>query len=183
MKMLVVDNHDSFVYNLYYYLREMNIEVDVVENDKLVDASGYDKIIISPGPGSPLNARDRGRTLDVVDKFDGPVLGICFGHQLLAYHLGSQISVARRPYHGEIDRIKHNGSSLYLGIPDSFDAIRYHSLVISPNKNIEVDAVSETDGNIMGFHSVDGRIYGIQFHPESYFTSVGKQILKNFVML
>ncbi|MEM0140128.1 MAG: aminodeoxychorismate/anthranilate synthase component II [Ferroplasma sp.] len=181
-KILIIDNYDSFVYNIYQYLGTFNIDTDMRANDKLNDIGEYDGYIISPGPGNPKNIDDRGSLFEFIDNHkSSKFLGICFGNQLLGYYLGSDIAISKRLMHGELDTIKHTNSLIYRNIPEEFTAIRYHSLVITENKNIIVDAYSKSDGEIMGFHSMDNRIFGVQYHPESYYSSYGKSILKNFV--
>jgi len=183
LSILIINNHDSFVYNLFYYVRSVGERVDVVDNDGWADASKYDKVIVSPGPGTPLSARDAGNIAKMLDGYGGYVLGVCFGHQILAHMLGSEIITLKRPYHGEVDEVKHNGSPIYDGVPEKFRAIRYHSLAVIPSRGIIVDAVSVSDGTVMGFHTPDMRIFGVQFHPESYFTEYGFRIVQNFVRL
>ncbi|KJE49054.1 MULTISPECIES: aminodeoxychorismate/anthranilate synthase component II [Acidiplasma] len=182
-RILIIDNYDSFVYNIYQYVASMGVDVKILENDMISpEKSDYDGIIISPGPGNPKNIEDRGKLYEFIDnnrhkKF----LGICFGHQTLAYYLGSDIRLSKRIMHGQIDAIKHSEGIIYNGIPETFNAIRYHSLVVTENSNIIVDAVSITDGEIMGFHSRDNHFFGVQFHPESYYTNDGYRVLKNFI--
>ncbi len=182
-KILMIDNYDSFVYNIYQYVASMGVHVDIVENDKIDKMdNNYDGFIISPGPGSPKNKEDSGKLLEFIDyNREGHFLGICFGHQILGYYLGSDIKLSVRLMHGQIDYINHGDGKLYKNIPPRFEAIRYHSLVITENKNIIVDAYSEKDKEIMGFHSKNGNIFGIQFHPESYYSKYGFEIIKNFV--
>lgn len=185
MKVLVIDNYDSFVYNIIQYLQMLGAEVDVSTNSELAeinDASMYDAVIISPGPGNPENPVDRGDTISFLEKAQiGKVLGICFGHQLLGMYMGAKVKLADNVFHGYVDTVKHGDSRLYANVPETFRAIRYHSLVLDPDPSIVVDAVSETDGSIMGFHSADGKVYGIQFHPESYYSEHGLEILNNFL--
>lgn len=187
MKVLVIDNYDSFVYNIVGYLKKLGAEVDTVANDRLEevkDIRKYHSVVISPGPGNPLNEKDRGGIIEFLDKNrDKKVLGICFGHQLLGYYLGSKIKMSPRVLHGELDRIRHSGGPLYMNVPKTFTSIRYHSLIIEPNANIVVDSVSETDGSVMGFHSHDHRYFGLQFHPESFYSEYGETILSNFLVM
>ncbi len=184
MKSLLINNHDSFVYNIVQITGSLGYEMDVVMNEDLdhLDPEKYEKIIISPGPGNPENYSDRGKILEFLKSSpDSHILGICFGHQTLAYYLGSSIRVMDRPLHGEIDRIMHMDSPLYKGIPESFRAVRYHSLTVIPSERIVVDALSSRDGSVMGFHTKEGHIFGIQFHPESFYTEYGREIIKNFM--
>ncbi len=182
-RLLIIDNYDSFVYNIYQYVSSIGITVDIAENNKLKDINNkYDGYIISPGPGNPENADDRGNLFEFIgDNIDKKFLGICFGNQILGYYLGSKIEIAKKLMHGQTDKIIHNDSLLYRGIPEEFIATRYHSLVITENSNIIVDAYSLTDKSIMGFHSKNNNIFGVQFHPESYYSQYGELLLKNFV--
>ncbi len=184
MRLMLSDNRDSFTYNIVHLLRSKGFEVDVYDNfthAEEIDSSMYDGLIISPGPGNPLVETDRGNGFDLLDNHDFPaILGICFGHQLIGAFLGCGIYRTEKLYHGEIDTIRNSGKGLMSGLPVTFNAVRYHSLAVRPNKKITVDAVSETDGSLMAFHSNDGRFFGIQFHPESYYSQYGEQILTNF---
>lgn len=181
-KILIIDNYDSFVYNIYQYISSPEIHVDIKTNDNLAGTELYDGYIISPGPGNPKNSEDRGGLYEFIDRNkEAKFLGVCFGNQILGYYLGSDITLSKRLMHGQPDTISHGDSPLYRDVPEKFTAIRYHSLVLEPGSNIIVDAVSETDGEIMGFHSKDGRFFGVQYHPESYYSEYGKQIFKNFV--
>ena len=138
--------------------------------------------MISPGPGNPEIQSDRGETVEFLENSQPrKVLGICFGHQLLGFYLGSRIKLAGKVHHGYVDTIRHTGGKLYRNVPAEFKAIRYHSLVIEEEPSIVVDAVSSSDGSVMGFHSEDGRMYGIQFHPESYYSEHGLSVLENFL--
>lgn len=181
-RILIIDNYDSFTYNIYQYLYSKEVHIDIKPNDKLPDSGEYDGYIISPGPGNPERAEDRGNLYEFIDRNrEARFLGVCFGNQILGYYLGCDIVLSKRIMHGQMDTIIHRDSPLYMGIPEKFTAIRYHSLVLSGGNRIVIDAVSETDGEIMGFHSKDGRFYGVQFHPESYYSEYGKSIFKNFV--
>lgn len=186
MKLLIIDNYDSFVYNIAQYMGELGYEFTVRKNSDL-DNMGDEtiqKIIISPGPGNPENPGDRGTVVEFLrEHAESHVLGICFGHQLLGHITGSKVFRMNRQYHGEVDIVRHMGSKLYTDIPKEFKAIRYHSLSITGNENIVIDCESTSDGSIMGFHSVDGKFTGIQFHPESFYSEYGKQILANFMVL
>lgn len=185
MKVLVIDNFDSFVYNIIQYLNVLGANVDVRTNEELdgvKDTSQYEGIVISPGPGNPENPKDRGETIEFLEKSDyKKVLGICFGHQLLGHYLGAKIKLAAEVYHGYVDTIVHRNSVLYANVPQKFRAIRYHSLILEPAPAIIIDASSATDGTVMGFHSADKKIYGIQFHPESYYSEHGQAIFQNFL--
>ena len=181
----MVDNHDSFTYNIVDMLLRNGVEVDVFTNDNLPDterAAKYGSLVISPGPGNPLKPTDRGGTLELISKvrFD-KILGICFGHQLLGYHLGSSVYRTANLYHGEIDRIENLGGGLLKGLPHEFNGVRYHSLAITPAPGMIVDSISQTDGTIMAFHTDDEKIFGLQFHPESHYSEFGETIIRRFI--
>lgn len=181
---MLLDNKDSFTFNIVELLRNEGLEVDVIDNEadlEHIDSGGYDALVISPGPGNPMNQRDRGIGLELLKKGFPATLGICFGNQLIGYHLGCEIYRTDSIMHGEIDTMENLGTGLLSGIPGRFSAVRYHSLAIKPNRNIIVDAVSATDGTAMAFHSEDGRNFGLQFHPESYYSQYGREILRNFI--
>jgi len=181
-RILIIDNHDSFVYNIYQYVSNNNVQVDVKTNDDLSNIEPYDGYIISPGPGNPKNIEDRGELYEFIDRNrSSKFLGVCFGNQILGYYLGSDITLSKRLMHGQPDTIIHRNSPLYTDIPEKFTAIRYHSLVLKESSNMIVDAVSESDGEIMGFHSKDGNFFGVQYHPESYYSEYGRRIFQNFV--
>ncbi|MEM1526208.1 MAG: aminodeoxychorismate/anthranilate synthase component II [Ignisphaera sp.] len=186
---LVIDNYDSFVYNIAQIVSELGAIAIVVRNDEIslsaIDRMNPDKIIISPGPGTPEKREDVGVSLDVVKRYGKsiPILGVCLGHQVIGYAFGAKIRRARTVIHGKIDTIKIlNDDTLFKGIPKIIRATRYNSLVIDDvSKEIIVDAISLNDGEIMAIHHVEYPIYGLQFHPESIGTEYGKQILKNFI--
>jgi len=175
------------VYNIVQAIQKTGAEVDVVENDRIrdiADLDGYSASIISPGPGNPANEKDRGEIFNFIDRFsDRKILGICFGHQVLAYYLGSRIRQSRSVMHGEVDSISHSGGALYRNVPQTFRSTRYHSLEIEAGDGIVVDSRSTSDGAVMGFHSKEGRMFGIQFHPESYYSEHGETILQNFLVI
>jgi len=184
LKVLMIDNYDSFVNNLVDYMRQEGADVHVVPNDRIsdIDHEKYHAVVISPGPGNPMNPYDRGQIVEFFKRLGNKkVLGICFGHQILAMMLGSKIKVSKKIYHGEVDRISNDGYGVFRNLPNHINVTRYHSLVVEPSENIVVDAVSETDGSVMAFHSADGNITGLQFHPESYYSEFGHEILRNFL--
>ncbi|MGC8515263.1 MAG: anthranilate synthase component II [Thermoplasmata archaeon] len=183
MQVLIIDNYDSFVYNIKQVIEKLGHSALLVANDRITksDLMDADSVIISPGPGNPLYEGDRGETDKILRLGERKVLGICFGHQLLGMMLGCNIRVADRIMHGEIDRIRHASSPIYRGIPETFEAVRYHSLVIEQNDRVIVDATSLSDGSVMGFHTPDMMVYGIQYHPESFYTKSGETILRNFL--
>ncbi len=186
MKILLVDNYDSFTYNLYQYIAEFCSNVEVYRNDEItldnVIKISPDKIIISPGPGHP---RDSKVSFEIVKNINNiPILGVCLGHQAIGLAYGSDITYAKNLMHGKISLIKHTNNDLFNDIPEIFEATRYHSLVINNdaiNEKLEVIAFSEDDKEIMAIKHKEFPIYGVQFHPESYQTSVGKKIIKNFL--
>lgn len=186
MIVLIVDNYDSFVYNIVQIVRKAGHTVELVENDRVdeIEVERFDRIIISPGPGDPNRSSDRGRTLELLARAGKrKVLGICFGHQLIAISLGATVKISPTIRHGEIDTLRHNGGILYRNVPERFKAVRYHSLTVEQSGNLIIDSVSMSDGTVMGFHSRDGRMHGVQFHPESYYTEFGENIIRNFLVI
>lgn len=185
MRIMLSDNRDSFTFNIVHMLTSRGIDVDVYDNFtpiSEIDTSRYDGLIISPGPGNPLLDSDRGNGFSLLDDENfAAVLGVCFGNQLIGIYLGCEIYRTEKLLHGEIDRIRKTGSGIVKNLPEEFEAIRYHSLAVRPSEKIEVDAVSDTDGSLMAFHSKDGRFYGVQFHPESYYSQFGEEIISNFI--
>lgn len=185
MKTLLIDNYDSFTYNLFQYLSEINDEnTIVIKNDELsfseICKLDFDNIVISPGPGTPENKNDFGVCREVIERMDVPILGICLGHQGIGSIFGSSVVNACEVMHGRISRIYHNDNLLFKGIAQGFEAVRYHSLMLdSIGENIEKIAWSE-DGTIMGIACKNRPVYGVQFHPESIKTQYGKQLLQNF---
>ena len=184
---LLIDNYDSFTYNLYQYLCELGAEVDVVRNDKItldqIRDMNPEKIVVSPGPCTPDKA---GISNEVVREFGPiiPVLGVCLGHQCVGQTFGGIVGKAGEIMHGKTSLIHHDGEGVFSGIPSPFEAIRYHSLVVYkedlPNE-LEVTAWTES-GIVMGIRHKEYDIQGIQFHPESIMTQYGKEILGNFLI-
>jgi anthranilate synthase/aminodeoxychorismate synthase-like glutamine amidotransferase len=184
---LLIDNYDSFTYNLYQYLSELGAEVEVVRNDEAtvedIDAMAPKKIVISPGPGTPKEA---GLSVPAVRHFAGktPILGVCLGHQSIGEAFGGVVTGAGEILHGKTSMIRHRGEGVFRGLPDPFEAIRYHSLAIRkeafPSEELEVTAESDS-GVIMGVRHKRYPIEGVQFHPESILTAVGKDLLRNFL--
>jgi anthranilate synthase/aminodeoxychorismate synthase-like glutamine amidotransferase len=183
---LLIDNYDSFTYNLYQYLSELGAEVEVARNDKItiedIDQMALEKIVISPGPCTPSEA---GVTIPTVKHFAGkiPILGVCLGHEAIGEAFGGVVEYAGEIVHGKTSVIHHDGKGVFAGLPDPFDAVRYHSLAIRPDSMpdvLEVSARSES-GVIMGVRHKTLAVEGVQFHPESILTGVGKQLLKNFL--
>jgi para-aminobenzoate synthetase component II len=183
---LIVDNYDSFVHNVARYVRELGREAKVLRNDDVeVESAGQEAeaVIISPGPCTPNEA---GNSLAMVKALAGrlPILGICLGHQCIGQAFGGRIARARRPLHGEASEISHEGKGIFAGIPDRFNAGRYHSLIVEFDEDtpLKVTARSE-DGEIMGLEHRDHPVFGVQFHPESVLTEHGHDLLGNFLKL
>ena len=191
MKFLIIDNYDSFVYNIAQRLGELGINSDVVRNDKItvneIKKRNYSAIIISPGPGTPVDKKYFGICKDVILKLGPttPILGVCLGHQGIIDCFGGKVVNAGNVRHGKTSLIKHYSDSLFKGVKNPFRATRYHSLVgdkmIIPN-SLKITAISEDDGEIMGVSHKEFLIEGVQFHPESIMTDEGKKILENFIM-
>jgi anthranilate synthase/aminodeoxychorismate synthase-like glutamine amidotransferase len=183
---LVIDNYDSFTYNLVQYLGELGAELRVVRNDA-VDAEGVaalapERIVISPGPGTP---DDAGVSLEVIRRFGErtPILGVCLGHQAIGQAFGGTVARAKTQMHGKTSEISHDGRGVFAGLSNPFTATRYHSLVILPDTvppDLEVTARAE-DGEIMGVRHRRWPVEGVQFHPESILTVEGKRLLGNFL--
>jgi anthranilate synthase/aminodeoxychorismate synthase-like glutamine amidotransferase len=183
---LVIDNYDSFTYNLVQYLAELGEEVKVVRNDELsvdeLTRLGPSRIVISPGPCTPNEA---GISLEVVSKLAGkvPILGVCLGHQSIGQAFGGKVVRAREVVHGKTSRIFHDERGLFAGLPNPFEATRYHSLVVARDglpDCLEVTAKT-WDEEIMGLRHKSLPVEGLQFHPESFLTTVGKDLLRNFL--
>ena len=189
MRLLMIDNYDSFTYNLVQYLGELGAEVDVVRNDVETVPSLLERgpagLVVSPGPGTPDHA---GVSLACVEAFAGrgiPVLGVCLGHQSIGQAFGGRIVRAGAIMHGKTTRIDHDGEGVFRGLPEAFEATRYHSLVIEDATRPEALAVSarSEDGEIMGVRHRALPIEGVQFHPESILTNVGRDLLGNFLAI
>ena len=183
---LMIDNYDSFTYNLVQYLQMIGSEVKVLRNDAITVAEAADMspegIVISPGPGKPENA---GITVPLIRELSGkiPILGVCLGHQGIAKAFGGQVIKAKNIMHGKTSMVTSDGESIFRGVPNPFEAMRYHSLVASREhlpQCLMITAESE-DGEIMGIRHREHLTEGIQFHPESIMTRVGKRLLRNFV--
>jgi len=196
MKVLLIDNYDSFTFNLYQYLGELLREVDtdfvldVVRNDELTLAEitdrKYDKIIISPGPGDASDASYFGVCPDVITTLgkETPVLGVCLGMQGIAYYFGGKIIRAETPMHGKTSLISHDGKGVFVGLPQDLEVMRYHSLIVEKTSlpdSLIVTAFSQDTKEIMGVRHKSYPIEGIQFHPESFATEGGKLFLANFL--
>ncbi len=184
---LILDNYDSFTYNLYQYIGEIYTNMVVVRNDKItieeIEKMDLEGIIISPGPGTPDKA---GICIDVIKYFAGkvPILGICLGHQAIGYAFGGRVIRAENIKHGKTSMIEHNGEGLFKGIKNPLEVMRYHSLIVDKTtfpKELEITSVSLDDKVVMGLRHKEYKIYGLQFHPESIITEEGKSMIKNFV--
>ena len=192
MKFLIIDNYDSFVYNLAQILGELGVKSDVIRNDKItieqIKKNNYDAIIISPGPGTPDDKKYFGICVDVISELgpEKPILGVCLGHQGIIHAFGGKVVNARNVRHGKTSPVKHEETPLFENVDSPFRATRYHSLVgdktIIPD-SLEVTAIAEDDGEIMGVSHKQYLIEGVQFHPESILTSEGKKILGNFIKM
>jgi anthranilate synthase/aminodeoxychorismate synthase-like glutamine amidotransferase len=185
---LVIDNYDSFTYNLVQYLGELGGEVRVYRNDRLtldeIESMGPERIIISPGPCTPKQA---GISIPVIRRFSGklPILGVCLGHQAIGEAFGGEVVRAPRLMHGKTSMIYHDGKTVYKGLPLPFEATRYHSLIVrkeSLPSVLEISAWTQ-EGEIMGVRHRNFPVEGVQFHPESILTKVGKDLLRNFLEL
>lgn len=184
---LVIDNYDSFTYNLVQYLGELGATVVVRRNDEAsiddLRALRHSRVVISPGPGRPEQA---GVSLDVIAEFGSrmPVLGVCLGHQAIGMAFGGEVIRAPQPIHGKTSTVEHTGVGVFAGVTSSFQAGRYHSLVVGEKTlpaDLEVTARTKEDGLIMGLRHRSLPIHGVQFHPESVLTNEGRRILRNFL--
>ena len=188
-RVLVVDNYDSFVYNLVQYLGELGAEPLVHRHDELsldeIVALDPDAVLVSPGPGRP---EDAGLSNEVIRRFTElrrPVLGVCLGHQCIGQVFGGEVVRAPQVMHGKTSLVRHDGAGVFAGIPDPFEATRYHSLVVEPDSVpdvLEVTAWTD-DGVIMGLRHRDAPTHGVQFHPESILTASGHDLIQNFLQL
>ncbi len=190
MKFLIIDNYDSFVYNIAQYLGELGVESTVIRNDKItleqIKQNRYDGIIISPGPGTPEDKKYFGICSDVIKEIGPttPILGVCLGHQGIIHAFGGKVTNAGCVRHGKTSPVKHTNSELFQNVKNPFRATRYHSLVgdktIIPD-TLQVTATADDDGEVMGISHKKYLIQGVQFHPESIMTEDGKKILENFI--
>jgi anthranilate synthase/aminodeoxychorismate synthase-like glutamine amidotransferase len=188
MSILVIDNYDSFTYNLVQYLGEMGQQIEVRRNDKItldeVAAMAPERIVISPGPCTPLEA---GISVPLIERFAGKasIFGVCLGHQSIGQAFGGEVIRNYRVLHGKVSHIRHDGRGLFAGLPNPFEATRYHSLVIKRETMPDcLEITAETDeGEVMGVRHREFPIAGVQFHPESVMTPSGKDILRNFLRM
>ena len=185
-KIILIDNYDSFTFNLYHYLSSLKVNVDVIRNDQITSNEilkrKYNKIVISPGPGNPNQS---GNCLKIVRSLHKkiPIFGVCLGHQIIGQAFGSKIVQARKLMHGKTSKILSKKKGLLRNLPKTFEATRYHSLIIdkkSLSKDLEITAETR-DGLIMGVRHKKYHVHGVQFHPESIKTKIGIKILKNFI--
>ncbi len=185
-KIILIDNYDSFTFNLYHYLSSLNVNVDVIRNNKIsskeILKKKYNKIVISPGPGNPDQS---GNCLKIVKSLYKkiPILGVCLGHQIIGQVFGSKIIQAKKLMHGKTSKIMSKKTGVLKNLPKTFEATRYHSLIIdkkSLSKDLEITAETK-DGLIMGVRHKKYNVHGVQFHPESIKTKIGIKILKNFI--
>ena len=187
-KIILIDNYDSFTFNLYHYLSSLKVNVDVIRNDQITSNQilkrKYNKIVISPGPGNPDQS---GNCLKIVKSLYKkiPILGVCLGHQIIGQVFGSKIVQAKKLMHGKTSKIISKKLGILKNLPKSFEATRYHSLIIDKktlSKHLEITAESK-DGLVMGIQHKKYNVHGVQFHPESIKTKLGIKILKNFIRL
>ena len=199
MKIVIIDNYDSFTFNLYQYAGEIlqnrmtSFSLDVVRNDELsleeIAERKYDRIVISPGPGDPKDIEYFGVCSKVILELGRktPVLGVCLGMQGIAHYFGGKVVRAKIPKHGKTDRISHDGKGVFAGLPQQIEIMRYHSLIVDDSslpaffeKSARVES-SENDGELMGIRHKEYPIEGIQFHPESFATEGGMKMIENFI--
>ncbi len=193
VKLLLIDNYDSFTYNIVHYLGILNYQIDVIKNDsfllKSLEFLDYTHIILSPGPGSPL---DSGLTMEVIKNIHKkiPILGVCLGHQCLGNFFGGRVVAAKQVMHGKASIMCHDETALFTGLPKQFKVIRYHSLVIDPD-SISADLkitgwTTDTQGNMDAIMAIQHQyypIFGVQYHPEAILTEYGLEIFQNFIDL
>ena len=186
MKILLIDNYDSFTFNLYHYISSLKVKVDVVRNDKInsneILKKKYNRIVISPGPGNPNQSGNCINILKTLHK-ELPFLGVCLGHQIIGQVFGSKIVQAKKLMHGKTSKINSKKIGILKSLPKTFEATRYHSLIIDKktlSNQLEITAETD-DGIIMGVRHKKYNIHGVQFHPESIKTRIGIKILKNFI--
>ena len=188
MKIILIDNYDSFTFNLFHYLSSLNIKVDVIRNDKITAKQilhkKYNAVVISPGPGNPNQA---GNCLKIVKSLYKkiPIFGVCLGHQIIGQVFGSRIIQAKKLMHGKTSEILSNKIGILKNLPKKFEATRYHSLIVDKktlSKDLKITAETK-DGIIMGIMHKKYNVHGVQFHPESIKTKIGIRILKNFINL
>jgi anthranilate synthase/aminodeoxychorismate synthase-like glutamine amidotransferase len=187
MKILLLDNYDSFTYNLFDYLLQTGVECQVLRNDALsvdaIEQLDFHAIVLSPGPKRP---EDAGEMMALIERFYNrvPILGICLGHQALGTFFGADLVKARLPMHGKTSRIRHNGHALFAAIPEQFEVMRYHSLLLESLEETSLELIASTDeGEVMAIAHRFLPLWGVQFHPESILTEFGLTLIKNWVVL
>ncbi len=188
-KILLIDNFDSFVYNLFQSISALGHRVDVKRNNEItiedIQKKGYSRIVISPGPGNPTNEKDFGICSKAISSFGKtiPILGVCLGHQGIVAAFGGEITKAKKPMHGKTSKISHDGKGLFSGLKNPLTVMRYHSLIANESLMpdcLEITARSNDDKAVMGIKHKSLPIFGVQFHPESIFTDEGNKIIENF---
>ncbi len=187
MRVLIIDNYDSFTYNLVYIIRQITEDLSIYRNDKITpeECLDYDAIVLSPGPGIP---KDAGNLTTIIKTCAGrvPILGVCLGHQAIAEHLGGSLNLLKKVYHGVQSKVSLNGDShkLFSSIPADFQAGRYHSWAITTTESNDFEVTAKTEeGTIMALQNLEQHLYGIQFHPESILTPEGDLIIQNFLSI
>jgi anthranilate synthase/aminodeoxychorismate synthase-like glutamine amidotransferase len=181
---VLIDNYDSFTYNIYHYILHFTEDISVVRNtqkmDELKNIKNLDAIVLSPGPSHPSNSY---LTLDAIDYFKAklPIFGVCLGMQAIGYYFGADIRKAKNVMHGKVDKIEHTASAIFKSMDEKLSVVRYHSLVIDNPKELAITAKSLTDNEIMAIEKADMAIYGVQFHPESLLSQNGIDVIKNFL--
>jgi len=192
MRILLIDNFDSFTYNLYQRLRELEVQVEVVRNDAKtlaeIKAGAYDAFVLSPGPGTPENPKDFGVCADVIQELGAstPILGVCLGHQGIIHAFGGKIVRAPKPRHGKTSLVEHDGTGLFEGLPKPLRVMRYHSLAgeeASMPSCLRITARSLDDRQVMALQHERYPMFGVQFHPESIMAQEGLKLLGNFVRM
>lgn len=188
MRIVIIDNYDSFTYNLFQYVAEITGTKPEVYYNNQISWKDFtklkaDAVIISPGPGNPKNTKDLGIAKEIIQKAKLPILGVCLGHQGIGLLYGSDVVHAKEVAHGEISNIYHTGKDLFANIPQGFKAVRYHSLIVSNLHTTLIKTAWTKDNVIMGIKHTTKPLWGVQFHPESIGTEFGKKILTNFISL
>jgi para-aminobenzoate synthetase len=188
MPTLLIDNYDSFTYNLYHYIAEVDDEPPrVVCNDAPLDEvfdCEFDSVVVSPGPGRPSVQKDFGISMNAIRDFGVPVLGICLGHQGIGHFFGGQVIHAKEPMHGRVSTIHLGDDELFANMPYTIDVVRYHSLIVAPDLPPDLKRIAWLpDGTIMGLKHISKPIYGVQFHPESILSQYGHELLANFLRI
>ncbi len=188
MRIVIIDNYDSFTYNIFQYIGEITKTKPKVYYNDQISWEGFtklnaDAVIISPGSGNPKLAKDFGIAKDIIQKAKLPILGVCLGHQGIGYLYGTSIEYAPEVAHGKISNISHTGTDLFTNIPQGFKAVRYHSLMVSGLPTHIIKTAWTKDNIIMGIKHATKPLWGVQFHPESIGTQFGKEILTNFITL